>query len=349
VADQISAWNANFLSNALTVTLGSGTITVEGTATGVTQALTITIDEAVDIIWKAKVEGENVEGLIRLENSSGSGNFTVESGGEIIGGHEALLTLSGFNIIVKNGGLVKSVVDRTVPSNASVQDKAIASEWNGGDITIEAGAKVEAPFGTAIHTENGGNLSLGTNTSGIVGIVSVDPDEGNLWDGEQLSSWVGRVYGNVTLKKGFNSLAIADSGDELYVEPGAELEVENEVFIEDGAHFNIWGTVRLLLDPGILNNSGVVTIHPGGKIINEYEINNESGGEIINKGTVDNTNGAINNAGHIYSDTPIANVSENDVEPLPKDNAGSGGGCAVGFGIIPLLFGCLVILKKKRG
>ncbi|MDR3076520.1 MAG: hypothetical protein LBU26_04390, partial [Synergistaceae bacterium] len=112
VADQINAWNANILGNALTVdTSVSGKITVTGTVTGVTQGLEITDNDTVDIIWKAVVEGENVDRLIFLDNNPGSPSgrkdFIVESGGKITGGHEALLTLSGFNIIVKNGGLVK--------------------------------------------------------------------------------------------------------------------------------------------------------------------------------------------------------------------------------------------------
>jgi hypothetical protein len=65
------------------------------------------------------------------------------------------------------------------------------------------------------------------------------------------------------------------------------------------------GEVIFHWDLGILRNDGKMTIQPGGRLTNHYEIYNR--GAIINEGTIDTTDG------HFYSDSAIE---------------GGGGGCS---------------------
>jgi hypothetical protein len=329
---------------------GSSEVTVTGNVTGATQRLTIDDRDGVTIKWDAKVEGENVDGLIVLKDTNPTippkyGEFIVGGTAEIIGGREALLTLGGFNITVESGGFVRSVIDRTIPGREGVQDKAIASEGNGGNITIEQNAKVEAPFGTAIHLEShDSNLLLGTNTSGILGIVSVDED--GFWDGVRPPAWRGHVYGDgkiVTLKKGFNSLDVTD-GSVLTIETNVTLKME--VTLVNKGNFTIKGGGTLILsnDPGVLDNYGTVTILPNAKIINENEINNRIGGVINNQGEIDNNNGVIENWGTLSGNAPIGGTVNN----YTNDAGSGGGGCSTGaVGIVALILGGFLALKKK--
>jgi hypothetical protein len=374
--DDIVSLIKNWAPEGVIAARSGNTITVTGNATqNVTSNLSIDTrdfnDVVVDINWEADVDGENVDMLIALRGNtpkSGNptyGNFTVKAGAEITGGHETLLSLGGFNIVVEGGATVKSVVDNTIAGLESKQEKAIASEGNdrdnmgypvGGNITIKKGAIVTAEHGTAIHIESTGrNLTLEDGAeSGITGVVSFDED--STLNGEHPTgyeeggaAWDGHVYGNVTIKPGFDTMPYDEDDGicHLFIQPDATLKMKSDLIVAPGNSLWISGTLILDPDPGVLDNFGNVTVNSKGQIINKYRIVNEESGVITNRGKIENE-AAIINYGKIYSDQDIKNVEGNPIIPLNDNKSGSGGCSAGAAGLLSLFLGGAFFLMRKR-
>jgi hypothetical protein len=302
------------------------------------------------------------------QSVASSGNFIVENGGEIRGGHEALASFNGFNIKVDKGGLVTS------------SGRAVGSEGNGGNIYIADGGRVESTGGInwdhhLIHLESDGrSITIENEANAQIknGIVSLDDDTTynktfipDLFDSSVKEPHMEVIFGDFSDPE--------DIPAEYYVK-----YARGTVNISRGRTFEIRGTLHnngTLKVYGALKNYGKhtvinenrVEIASGAEVENqgtwknEGEVENQgtwkNEGEVENQGTWKNENGGqvVNNG--IFKSNQTADemgggFSGNDIQPLePGNPGGSGGGCATGlsFGLLPLIIGGLVLSRKKNG
>ncbi|MDR1582489.1 MAG: hypothetical protein LBS55_04390 [Prevotellaceae bacterium] len=318
---------------------------VTGDISGATESLRIIDDGNVTIRWKAQIQGD-VDILVALgmsysnQSVTSSGTFIVESGGEIKGGDEALLSLNGFNIRVESGGLVTS------------PKRAIGSEGKGGNIFIADGGRVESTGDInwqdhLIHLESDGHsITIDNEANALIknGIVSLDDDTTyngifipNLFDSSVKEPHAEIIFGDFTDPK--------DIPEGYYVR-----YAKGRVKTSPGKIFEIRGT---------LHNKGTIMVYGTMRNYGKHTVENEGTIEVASEGVAENYGnwknvnaGQVINNGIFKSDQTVDEMgggfSGNDVQPL--NPGGGGGGCTTGltFGLLPLILGGLVLSKKKN-
>jgi hypothetical protein len=321
----------------------------------------------VTIEWRATT----LQGTGQLVRLRGTGNFEVY--GSIAGGHEAVFSGGGFegighNIIIKNGGIV---------SSSGLDQKTIASEMSGGNVTVESGGRVEAPNGTAIHVESPSATITLNDTTGIQGSVEYDGITPYGAD-----DWIAEVYGNVSIDENYwdidattfagldkvqliikssSTVTIAKDSTIIIPVPMEWIVEKNATLIVKGRIKN-WckiknhGRIIFDKDPGVYEGyeGSIYEETSTGKTINENIMTFKKDSSAI-------FNDLDNTQGHIYHEegaslTGTENISGKQPEPLkateplkvtePPSSGGSGG-CSTGLCGIIALFAGIVALKKK--
>ena len=232
----------------LIATANGNTVLVNGTLTGVTSTLFLTIDAGVTILWQAAISTSNGVQNSQLINLSGGGTFNVASGGSItvtsnatsaiFVASGALLTVNGTGKIQTTGENCWSIralgnveVNGGEVTSAGMYGKVIQAYEN-SSITVSGTGKVQATgmYGQAIVTYgnlkvSGGEVSsvsnatiwsLGDNSTITIsdtGKVRVAEGSGN--------SVIFIVAGNLEIKGGeviadWGS-AITDQGDKTKI------------------------------------------------------------------------------------------------------------------------------------
>lgn len=148
----------NYNSN-LTATVDGSTVTVTGTATGVTSILTLDIDQGVKVVWKASITtGDNFQ-LTRLINLTGTGTFEVAEGGRL---ESPTTTILAVDDVIISGGEVIS--NSTGTSSSAIYSKGNVTV-SGGMVSAVQGYAIEATGEDSAVTVSGGTVSSDTGSA----------------------------------------------------------------------------------------------------------------------------------------------------------------------------------------
>ena len=167
----ITGKDISTIQSAIANVLSSNsTVTVEGTKTGVSEALELTILENKTVIWQATYTGTNA--FISLV---GKGSFEVAAGGDINNASTNATISSGGDVTV-SGGTVSSAAGNTIEAsgNVTVSDGTVSTAGEGGyAINSDGNGNVTVEGGTVSATgQNGRAISAQGNVTVSSGLVS---------------------------------------------------------------------------------------------------------------------------------------------------------------------------------
>ena len=215
----ITGKDISTIQSAIANVLSSNsTVTVEGTKTGVSEALELTILENKTVIWQATYTGTNA--FISLV---GKGSFEVAAGGDINNASTNATISSGGDVTV-SGGTVSSAAGNTIEAsgNITVSDGTVSTAGEGGyainsdgngNVTVEGGTvSATGQNGNAINSYGNGNVTVEGGTvsaTGQNGNAIKSYGNGNITvEGGTVSATTGRaIYAN-----GSNSTVIVSGG-----------------------------------------------------------------------------------------------------------------------------------------